>query len=611
MCGIAGVVVAGPGSVPPDLLAALGAALAHRGPDGAGSWVSPDGRVGFAHRRLAIIDPDPRSDQPMRSADGAVTVTYNGEIYNHREVRSELERRGHVFRTASDTEVLVEALAAWGTGALPRLRGMFAFAAHDARSGEVILVRDALGIKPLHHVTLPSGDLVFASEVRALRPFVPAAIDPDAAIDLLLWGSIAAPRTSVAGIRALPAGGLLRIGGGRVEATRWAPEVPWSDDPGEGAADGSDIEHLVDAVRESVRAHLVADVPVAVFLSAGVDSGVITSIAATQGEVTALTVRDPDADESRTAAERARAIGVAHRIVEVPRDDATALAAAAIEALDQPSVDGVNSYVVARAAAQAGFRVALSGVGGDELFGGYPSASRLPTLARIHRALTPLGRLPSALLGRPAGIGWDRGGPTGRTRWILANAGLRQGPYLVVRGVFAPSEVAALLDVDLARVLDVAEARLAAIPVPPSSPAHPSASETTQYLRHQLLRDIDATSMASSVEVRTPLVDLPLLVAAAGTAERARTRGPAKAVLRAAARHDLGPMTAPKRGFSVPMARWVRDGRLACDAAGDGVARPDLARRTVAAVRAGRGHWSRAWLLHVLGSEARRGSARG
>lgn len=584
MCGIAGVVATGRDGVDHGLLEALGLTLAHRGPDGDGTWVSDDGRVGFAHRRLAVIDLDPRSDQPMRSADGAITVTYNGELYNHRAVRSDLERQGHRFRTTSDTEVLVEALAAWGTAALQRLRGMFAFAAHDARTGEVVLARDALGIKPAYHALTATGDLVFASEVRALRGRVQGGLDPEAAADLLLWGSIAAPRTSVHGVRSLPAGSLLRVRDGRVTEERWAAPVTWWEDSDED--DDAAEERLIEAVRASVRAHLIADVPVAVFLSSGVDSGAIASIAAgasgTSG-VTALTVRDPDSDESSAAAARARAFGLPHEVVDVPLVDADALLDDALEALDQPSVDGVNSFVVARAAAQAGFRVALSGVGGDELFGGYPSATWLRTLGPVHRALRPLGWSTASLLGHPRSCGWDRRTLAGRSRWVLAHAGVAHGPYLVVRGVFAPTEVARLLDLDLAEVRRIVEERLGTIPSEPGATAYPSASEADQYLRHQLLRDIDATSMASSVEVRTPLVDAELLAAAAACPQRIRARGPAKAVLRAAALHDLPAAAGPKQGFSVPMQRWV------------GATDP-------------REHWSRTWLLRVLDHERRRES---
>lgn len=606
MCGIAGVVASGRRATAHARLEELGAALAHRGPDGSGVWTTPDRRIALVHRRLAIIDPDPRSDQPMRSTDGTLTLTYNGELYNHRELRSELERRGRRFRTTSDTEVLLESLAEWGTDALRRLRGMFAFALHDARTDEVLLVRDALGIKPLYHALTSEGDRVFASEVRALRPLTRSALDPTAAIDLLLWGSIAAPRTSVAGVRALPAGHLLRIGPDRTTEERWAPAVDWTP-----SDDGDDpAGRLVASIRDSVRAHLVADVPVAVFLSSGVDSGVIASIAAAEGEITALTVRDPDADESGGAAALARRLDVPHVIVDVPEHDAAAMATAALTALDQPSVDGVNSFVIARAAMQAGFRVALSGVGGDELFGGYPSATRLPALGHLHRTLAPFGRAPAALLHRPAGRGWDRGRRVGRARWVAAHAGLPHGPYLVVRGVFAPAEVAALLDVGHAQVMDVAVERLSEIPVAPTAGAYASAAEATQYLRHQLLRDIDATSMASSLEVRTPLVDAPLLTTAAAIPQTIRTAGPAKSVLRAAARHDLPGPVGPKRGFSVPMERWVRDGTLPLEAAGEaapGATGRRLARRVIAEARAGRAHWSRAWLLQALGLERRGG----
>ncbi len=601
MCGIAGVVAAGPGAVAARVLQRLGADLAHRGPDGSGIWMAVDGSVGFVHRRLAVIDPDRRADQPMRSADGRLTLTYNGELYNHREIRTELERAGRSFRTMSDTEVLVEALAEWGTAVLPKLRGMFAFAAHDASTGEVLIARDALGIKPAYIARTATGVLVFASEVRALRPLLSASLDPDAAIDLLLWGSIAAPRTSIMGVRAVPGGHLVRIREGRMVEERWDDPVVW---PTGTAASGT-VESMVEAVRDSVRAHLVSDVPIAVFLSSGVDSAVVTSIASAHAEVTAVTVRDPDADESEAAAHHANRIGVPHTIVDVAAADAHEVTTAALVALDQPSVDGVNSYVIAKAAAEAGFRVALSGVGGDELFGGYPSFTRLPALSAAHQLLAPLGRTPIRLLGRPT-TGWGRAGALGRARWIAAHGGLPHGPYLIARGAFAPTEVAALLDVDLAQVLTVAADRTATIPLGPTSPAYPSAAEATQYLRHQLLRDIDATAMASSVEVRTPLVDRTLLAAAAACPQAIRVAPPAKATLRAAALHDLPGLVRPKRGFSVPMARWLAEGALDLSAVEAGVNDHVLARRVVGDVRAGRAHWSRAWLLQALGHEVTR-----
>jgi asparagine synthase (glutamine-hydrolysing) len=408
-------------------------------------------------------------------------------------------------------------------------------------------------------------------------------------------------------VQSLPAGSLLRIRDGSVVMERWADPIDWT----QREDDAGSVERLVEAVRDSVRAHLIADVPVAVFLSSGVDSGVIASIAAHEGSVTALTVRDPDADESTEAAARARSIGVAHEVIDVSTADAPMLAAAALDASDQPSVDGINSFVIAQAAAQAGFRVALSGVGGDELFGGYASASRLPALARAHRLLAPLDGLPAAALRRPSQVGWSRRSAVGRARWVAAHAGLAHGPYLVTRGVFAPAEVAALLDVDHTEVLRIADERLASIPIPPSHPAYASASEATQYLRHQLLRDIDATSMASSVEIRTPLVDARLLAVAAACPQQLRTRGPAKAVLRAAARHELPGLVGPKRGFTVPMARWVREGRVPLDAVTAGVTDAGAARRIAAEARSGDTHWSRGWLLQVLGTEASRDGSPG
>ncbi len=570
MCGIHGLFRFSPEApaLDPAELDRTSAALARRGPDGEGRWISPDGRIALGHRRLAILDLSAAGAQPMASADGTCKLILNGEIYNFRQLRAELERDGERFRSESDTEVI---LALWRRDRermLPKLRGMFALALWDATTGELLLARDPFGIKPLY-LSAERGSLRFASQVKALEAGggVSMGIEPAAVAGFLLWGSVPEPWTLRRGVKALPAGSYQIARQGDP-----GTPVPFATTGGVSETPAPLAEPDVLLV-DSVRAHLVSDVPVAVFLSAGLDSGLLAALAAREAHATgapppqAFTLsfdrlEGTPLDEAPLAAEVARTLRLPHTIARVGREDFLDLWDSALAAMDQPSIDGFNTFVVARAAREAGIKVALSGLGGDELFGSYPSFREVPRLALA----APFARLaPRELL---AAIARRRGQPKlaalGRT-----GSGLG-GAYALRRGLFLPEELAAILGAEAA-----AEALSAYDPAAETRKAladwNPARSnswtavhrlETRLYMKNQLLRDSDWASMAHSLELRVPLVD-PLLEArfAARGFEPAKSRGKAALVRSVAPELPAALFDRPKSGFYMPVMEWLEPER--------------------------------------------------
>lgn len=438
--------------------------MAARGPDGAGEWLSSDGRCALAHRRLAILDLAPRAAQPMSGAGGRFRLVFNGEIYNFRALRAELERGGHRFATESDTEVLLALWEREGERALARLRGMYAFALWDAREECLSLVRDPFGIKPLYY-SLERQTLRFASQVRALEAAgISAEIDPAGLAGFLLWGSVPEPWTIRRAVRALPAGHLLRIRpGARLEGPEpFAPPPPDLESPSPEAPPLG----VEAALAASVGAHLVSDVPVALFLSAGLDSALVAALAARElGErLSTFTLafegwQGSARDEAPLAREVARVLGSRHVERRLGRDEVAAAWLPALDAMDQPSIDGFNTFLVARAAHEAGIQVALSGLGGDELLGGYPSFRDVPSWNRWARTL---GSVPGATRIWPSltrTVTRTLGRTFARTLGTLAPArpklpGLLEygttlaGAYYLRRGLFLPEELPALIGRD-------------------------------------------------------------------------------------------------------------------------------------------------------------------
>jgi asparagine synthase (glutamine-hydrolysing) len=390
MCGIAGVYAFAPSAPPADRaeLRTIRDHMAARGPDGFGEWFSSDGRVAFGHRRLAIIDLSEGGAQPMHSADGQLVITFNGEIYNYRELRRELEAQGHVFRSDSDTEVLLHLYQAKGTAMLQDLRGMYAFALWDAAKQALLLARDPFGIKPLYYTPANTGHgtLRFASQVKAAagrrprrhraRARRPHRLLPVGQRARALY---AVPRHPRAAGRALPVGG--RAG----RHWRSSALLPDHRHPGprrrqpRSGSQGDALDAIGAAVRDSIAAHHVADVPVGMFLSAGIDSALITALSVAHGERShTLTLAFAEYvgsanDESPLAEQLAAQLGTRHATVMVRKADFIEQREQLLAAMDQPSIDGVNTWFVSQAAASLGIKLALSGLGGDELFASYAS----------------------------------------------------------------------------------------------------------------------------------------------------------------------------------------------------------------------------------------------
>jgi asparagine synthase (glutamine-hydrolysing) len=567
MCGINGILRLRPDSPPLDRgeLRRTRDSMARRGPDGTGEWVSPAGLCALGHRRLAILDLSPAGAQPMGSPDERYWIVLNGEIYNFRELRRPLERDGVAFRSQSDTELLLHLYAREGAAMLPRLRGMFALAIWDERERRLLLARDTFGIKPLYY-SATADTLRFASQVKALAASgaVDAEVDPAGLVGFLLWGSVPEPHTIRRAVRCLPAGHFLVVEDGRLPPSRplgCAPEV----EPG-----GS----LGDALADSVRAHLVSDVPVAVFLSAGLDSSLIAALASriSPEPLASFTLSfdvlaGSPLDEAPLAAETARRLGLRHVERRIGKRDFEELWPQALAAMDQPSIDGFNVFLVSRAAHQAGIKVALTGLGGDELFGSYPSFRQVPRLARWTRAAAAVPGLPAAWSRLAAGA--IREHP--KLRGLLRHGATLAGSYFLRRGLFLPEELPALLGPDLAGaglarydpIADAARHIGGAATGNGDRPSDPwlavQRMETAQYMRNQLLRDADWASMAHSLELRVPLVD-PWLAAAVAAARFQ----PGGSHVKAAVVRDAAPELPPavlqraKTGFYVPMGEWLR-----------------------------------------------------
>jgi asparagine synthase (glutamine-hydrolysing) len=555
MCGINGLLRLSPGAPTLDRAELLRVrdAMASRGPDGEGEWCSDDGRIAFGHRRLAIIDLSESGRQPMQSADGRLVIVFNGEIYNHRELRVGLESHGVRFRSTSDTEVILALYGREGRAGLARLRGMFALALWDAREERLVLARDPWGIKPLYYA-VDAGVLRFASQLRALEASgaLSREVSAGGLAGFLLWGAVPEPLTIRRAIKAVPAGHSIEISAGCVGAPCPLPEAPVPPTRPE------------EAVEDSVAAHLVSDVPVGVFLSAGLDSALVAALASrhlAEPPVTLTlafeTQRGTPRDEAPLAAEVARLLGTRHVERRFSTADVDGLRAQALVAMDQPSVDGLNTFLVSRAARDAGLKVVLSGLGGDELFGSYPSFRDVPRWlawarrgARIPGLCAAWPRLAAlAAPGRPKLCG------------LLRYGGSLAGAYFLRRGLFLPEELPALLGRELAAAglaeYDAVAAAEAAAAPQRDAPleAWPAIHrlESRLYLRNQLLRDADWASMAHSLEVRVPLVDGQLHgILERADFEPARISGKAHLVRRLAPGLPEALYARPKTGFVVP-----------------------------------------------------------
>ncbi len=573
--------------------------MASRGPDGSGEWQSPGGHVWLGHRRLAIIDLSPAGAQPMLSDDGGIALTYNGEIYNFNELREDLKAKGCLFRSVSDTEVIIHLYSREGPAFVSRLRGMFAFALWDERRQLLLAARDPYGIKPFFYSDT-AGTFAFASQVKALLvdPAVARRHDPAGVTGFLLFGSVPEPWTIYHGIRSLPAGSTLIVDRHGVQPPRPYHSVSAiiraAEDEGAAASTEEPRETLREALLDSVRHHLVADVPVGAFLSAGVDSGALVGLMRDAGQNVIRTVtlaydefREGANDESPLAAEVARRYATAHVTRHVSAEEFHTDLPKILAAMDQPTVDGINSWFVSKAASELGLKVAISGVGGDELLGGYSTFKSLPRLVRLARLVPGLQAF-SGLAERGISAA-RRMGLALHPKWagLLRYGGDVSGAYLLQRGLFLPTELGDVLAEPefIRRGLDELQPRQLLEDVLIDGPrtlfGQVAALESCLYLRNQLLRDTDWAGMAHSLEIRTPLVDHVLLRRAV-TVMSAPSRPDGKALLADA---PLSPLPSAvrrrrKTGFGIPVESWLAKADIDGPVAGaGGVFSRDWARR--------------------------------
>ena len=578
MCGIAGIL--GLSAERATALAdSLHAAMRHRGPDDRGTELirTPDGPPSLlVHARLSILDLSPAGHQPMcdRPADPAQSpnwVVFNGEIYNFLELHAELAAAGWPCRTRCDTEVILHAYRVWGLQAVERFRGMFAFCLLDTANRRAWLCRDRLGIKPLYLADLPGGGLAFASEFRTLlalpSDLLGRAVRPEALESFFAQGCVCGDQSLLEQVRMLGAGcSLVRpLSGGRpVVQPYWQlPASAWKDPPMQRA---DAVEQIAGTLRTAVRQHLISDVPWGLFLSGGVDSSALATVAreVAESEVRAITVGFDvkEFDETDYATQIARSLGLQQHCVQLSGEQMLREIDLALGAMDSPTVDGINTYFVSRAARQAGVTVALSGLGGDELFGGYATFYDVPAAVRLVRGMRWLRRLNWLFAPMVGAAGGRRGAKTAEL--------LRRDPavlqmYLLRRELFLPHHRRAL------QLLPPGSDALSGVPSELLSAFAPqverldavngiSLLELSLYMRHMLLRDTDAFSMAHGLEIRVPLIDHVLVEQAFALNGAWKADGPpSKRLLIDAVGANLPTVSysRPKAGFTIPWADWL------------------------------------------------------
>lgn len=573
--------------------------MSPRGPDGVGEWFSSDGRIGLGHRRLAIIDLSEAGSQPMTNEDGSIQLVFNGEIYNYQALREKLIQHGHSFRSHSDSEVLVHLYEERGEDMVHELRGMFAFALWDANRKALLLARDPYGIKPLYYAD-DGWSVRVASQVKALLAGSHVSLLPEPAgiAGFYLTGSVPEPFTIYQEVRAVPAGSVVWVDHlGASQPKSYFSIAQVFQEARDETARKSEAElqqNVHDALLDSVRHHLVADVPVSAFLSAGIDSGTVVGLAREAGVKGLQTVtlafeefRRTHDDEAPLAREVAHTYGTNHRTRPLDEAEFQRELPKILFVMDQPSIDGINAYFISKAAAEAGVKVSLSGLGGDELFGGYPSFQDVPRWVNSSRLLSMvpgLGKLVRAtasnLLPR---------GASPKLSGMLEYGGTYPGAYLLRRGLFMPWELKDIIGEEMAieglrRLAPLRMIGDAMRPDPKLSYSRVATLEASLYMRNQLLRDTDWASMAHSIEVRVPLVDAkllkclaPLLSSRPDLATKRFLAGIAQPSL------PLGVTSRAKTGFNVPLNHWLeRNTKL------------DVWRRLPVLTRPGT-HWARRW----------------
>lgn len=572
-------------------------AMAHGGPDAEGVYF--DGPVVFGHRRLSIIDLSIAGNQPMISADSEVIISFNGEIYNFMNIRRSLEDLGVFFTTKSDTEVILQAYQAWGTKAFDLFEGIFAFAIYDKKKGKVFLVRDHIGIKPLYYY-IKDGKLIFSSEVRGFKSMNPEWPEfEDWKILFLAFGSIPHPYTTLMDVHQLPAGSYLELtlNDFSNEVHTYYSESNTSVIPSNSS---EDLKTMQFAIQDAIRRNMISDAPIGIFLSGGIDSSLLVLLAdRIRSGVNTISINfdegyyDEHQYQQLALEETLNVDHTSHRITEQMfwdnLDDFW-------KAMDQPSIDGVNSYFSAKSARKDGLKVALSGLGADEIFGGYPSFKRITWLKRIRNL--PFKRLIGKIMG------WKN---HAYRRIMFLNLPGIIGDYLFLRGIHTPDFIASILHVPEERVWKALQKVKIDFSPKSEDMDYVSRLESKIYMTNQLLKDTDCMGMWHGLEIRVPFLDIDLIkkVESIPPAQRYKQGWP-KYLLTASNQHILPPkiIFRKKKGFTFPLETWMR---VSKNRFRNLIKMENGVIKIVKSFENGQGHWSKYWsliVLHKFGPEA-------
>jgi asparagine synthase (glutamine-hydrolysing) len=625
MCGIVGILARG-SRIPSGVLERATHSLAHRGPDDSGTLVlietQPESlEIGLGHRRLSILDLSPLGHQPMQDPITGSWIIFNGEIYNFRYLRNELEGLGNKFESHSDTEVILAAYRVWGESCLTRLGGMFAFALWDVPRKRLLLARDPMGIKPLYYHQSDQ-TFVFASEIRTLLEtgLVPRKADPTGVLSYLEFGSVQEPWTIADGVRALPPGHVLTVENESVRIREYWNPLQSSCRAGPDASSGNGnapADQLSALLRDAVLSHLVSDVPVGVFLSGGIDSSALVAILSHNGvsaNTFSLVFEEKEFNEGQYSREIARRFGTEHEEISISQHDTLAVLPEALNAMDQPTIDGINTYLVSAKARAAGVKVALTGLGADEMFAGYSNFRRVPKMEALSKRF---GRLPkwvrrplSASVALSAGAG-DRGRKLAE---LATNRDSVVHPYFLARMLFGAAQREALFPGPNYNAWQQSLDRLLQQSVTASELLDPvnrvSFFESTFYMRNTLLRDSDFMSMAHGLELRVPFLDKALVETCFRIPGEKKLQGDLpKGLLLASLGVELPKeiVNRPKRGFTLPFEQWLRGEMrpvvedVLLQGNWDPISVDTCAVREVwTRFLAGETSWSRPWSLFVL-----------
>lgn len=587
MCRIAGILDKQSGTIEADIFA-MSDSMKHGGPDSAGTYHDTGNSLAFGHRRLSIIDLSNAAQQPMISDDGSIIIVYNGEVYNFLDLKKELQQAGVTFKTNSDTEVILNAYMHWGTKSFCKLKGMFAFAIHDKRNNELVLVRDPNGIKPLYYY-LDDTSLYFASEVKAIKATSRKwTEEKDWRVYFLTYGYLPEPITTLRNVKPLAKGTCLCV---NVKTLNARTEEFESEHFSESINSESEaIAIIQDKLNKAVDRHLISDAPIGLFLSGGIDSSLLTLIAKLTGHTDLHTLSiifgDKEYSEEQYQNIIVKATGAKHKAYSLTKEVCLDAMPDILKAMDQPTADGINSYFICKFAKQAGLKAVLSGLGADELLGGYASFNRTGLANKLRK-------IPSALLNSTSRLSKDK---YRKVSFLSRKDAV--GEYLFNRGFFSTRETARIVG-SYHREVEVV---LDSIHVPDFvNQLHDgnkiSYLERNMYMQNQLLKDTDMMSMWHSIEVRVPFLDIDFVKAVNSISPYIKYKKDRPKYLLVESYKDILPeeiWNRRKQGFVFPFQKWMEGNENVCSTS--------LDERMTKKYKQGKINWSRYWTYTIAQS---------